>query len=367
MACLATKPPPGSAITRSARSRPLRRSRQTSRRTAEAGGTVADHADLPVDDQPPPERPARPGDAHPPGTPTTYPPTSTLRLPFSLVKYGSTTTPPSSRGAGRVSPSSRSAPSLPDLTTPSSSMATRRSHTPEPSAPTSILAVNRSPRDLGRHDQLALRLLPRAQHQGHGLVRADPGQRGDAHHHQPVAVPAQPGQPPPHGRALDVGQPDQPVDVAERGQPLPVGAAQPLVDAGGEPLVADAGHRLRDVLALDVPRRQERRAELREGVQLEVPQQEVVAQRSGRDVLGHELDRPADHGEPGDRVAAVRTLHDAAAVGPGDQVVAVVVGDHGDRLGVAVGVHAEVDVLADQQPLAEPDVVPLQQLPADTA
>ena len=44
---------------------PSRRSRQTSRPTAEPPGTTPDDRDLAVDDQPPPERPARPVDPAP--------------------------------------------------------------------------------------------------------------------------------------------------------------------------------------------------------------------------------------------------------------------------------------------------------------
>ena len=133
----------------------------------------------------------------------------------------------------------------------------------------------------------------------------------------------------------------------------------------GEPPVAQGGHRLGDVLPPDLARLQEGGAELGQDVELEVAGQQVVAERAGRDVRGHQLDRLLDHGQPGERVAAAGALHDAAAVGPGDQVVAVAVGDHRDRLGVAVGVHGEVDVLADEHALAEPDAVPLQHLPAE--
>ena len=62
---------------------------------------------------------------------------------------------------------------------------------------------------------------------------------------------------------------------------------------GGQPPVAERGHLLRDLLALHLSRLQERRAELLEGVEPEVSAEQVVAQRPGRDVLGHELDRPA--------------------------------------------------------------------------
>ncbi len=96
-----------------------------------------------------------------------------------------------------------------------------------------------------------------------------------------------------------------------------------------------------------------------------MPAQEVVTERPSGDVPGHELDGRADHAQPGEGVAAARLLHDAAAVGTGHQVVAVVVGDHGDRLGVAVRVDGEDDVLADPERLVEHDAVADEQLAAE--
>src|SRR4051794_11997670 len=107
---------------------------------------------------------------------------------------------------------------------------------------------------------------------------------------------------------------------------------------------------------------QELRAELREQGDEEGADHQRVASRARRDHVGDQVHQGA-RGVEAQGVAA--GPGDVLAVLAAHQVVAGVVGDHGDAVGPQIGLHGEQRVLAGPQGLVETHAVPLEERAAE--